>query len=317
MGTKPATPATTSATTPAPIPDVIRRTLNLREEKDEMLVQLATEENAVLVCAVAPFRAIRVSPVEEIAASIGLHEEFAFEALIDELGELGVAHSKIMILLHSPGGGMHSSFKVARAIRESFKEIEVYIPHMAASGGTLIALAGDKIVMGLMSQLSPLDPQVYYKGRMISALCFRHAYNRLCKEFETKTRDEAPYPQQALADKLDPFHMEDWNSAIQTSEQYVEQILTLAKYKEAKKLARELIHSFADHDSDINYETAKKMGIRVEKAIGSDRNRKVWRLFRYWLGQFLFLESGTHVIRYALPNNKQADAQPESEASRQ
>lgn len=49
--------------------------------------------------------------------------------------------------------------------------------------------------MGSMSQLSPLDPQVYYDGRMMSALNGRAAYNRLCEAFSQKTRDEAPYPQ--------------------------------------------------------------------------------------------------------------------------
>jgi hypothetical protein len=288
---------------PAPIPDVIRDTLDLKEDKDEMLVALANEESAILVCAVAPYRAVRVSPVETVSAQIGLHEEFAFEALIDEIRERGKQDNKIMILLNSPGGGLHASFKVARAIRESFKQIEMYVPHMAASGGTLIALAGDKIVMGIMSQLSPLDPQVYYKGRQISALSFRHAYNRLCADFEKITKDEAPYPLQVLAEKLDPYHMEDWNSAIKTAEQYVETILTLAKYKESGTLAHQLIHHFPDHDSDINFDTAQKLGIRVERSDASERNKKVWRLFRCWLGQFLFEESGTHVIRYVLPSN--------------
>ena len=45
----------------------------------------------------------------------------------------------------------------------------------------------------------------------------------------------------------------------------------------------------------------KKIGIRVEKSDESDRNKKVWRILRSWLGEFIFAESGTHVIRYALP----------------
>jgi len=286
----------------APIPDSIRRTLNLTQEKDELLVSLATAEQAVLVCAVAPYTSVRISPVNEVNAVIGLHEEFAFEALIDELSSLGLQNHKLMMLLNSPGGGLHASFKVARAIRSSFKGIEIYVPHMAASGGTLIALSADKIIMGIMSQLSPLDPQIYYKGRQISALSGRNAYNRMCEIFETKTRDEAPYPAQALTDKLDPFIMEDWNCAIETAEDYSTQILKLAGYPDPGKLAHQLIHHFADHDSDINFDTAQALGIRVEKHDATERNKKVWRIFRSWLGKFLFQESLTHVIRYALPS---------------
>lgn len=297
------TPVPAPVPAPMPIPDVIRETLDLKEEKDDALVALATEENAILICAVAPYRALRVSPIETISASIGLHEEFAFEALIDEISERGIQSKKIMMLLNSPGGGLHASFKVARAIRESFKEIEMYVPHMAASGGTLIALAADKIIMGIMSQLSPLDPQVFYRGRQMSALTARHSYNRLCKEFEKLTKDEAPYPLQALTEKLDPYHMEDWNCAINTAEQYVETILTLSKYANAETMAHELIHHFPDHDSDINFETAVKIGIRAERADANPRNKKVWRSFRCWLGRFLFEESGTHVIRYVFPTS--------------
>ena len=303
-----ATPATTKPEPVAadkkqalPIPDSIRETLNLKQDRDELLVNLATEEKAVLVCAIAPYTSLRISPVQEVNASIGLHEEFAFEALIDELFSNGYRDHKLMLLLNSPGGALHSSFKVARAIRQSFKPIEVYVPHMAASGGTLIALTGDKIVMGIMSQLSPLDPQIYWKGRQLPALSGRHAYNRLCKLFEKMTKDEAPYPAQALADKLDPFIMEDWNCAIETAEQYASEILKLSGYDNPDDLAHQLIHHFADHDSDINVDTAKSLGIRVESNDASERSKNVWRIFRSWLGQFLFEESGTHVIRYVLP----------------
>ncbi|HZR32781.1 MAG TPA: ATP-dependent Clp protease proteolytic subunit [Terriglobales bacterium] len=290
---------------PEPIPDSIRNTLNLKVETDQFVTSLAESEDAVLVCAIAPYASVRISPVQEVSAVIGLHEEFAFEALIDEITSLGYSEQKLMMLLNSPGGGLHSSFKVARAIRQSFKEIEIYVPHMAASGGTLIALAADKIVMGIMSQLSPLDPQIYYNGRQISALSGRHAYNRICKIFENITKEEAPYPAQAIADKLDPFIMEDWNCAIETAEDYSGQILQLANYKQPDKLAHELIHHFADHDSDINFDTAKHLGIRVERHDANERNKKVWRIFRAWLGKFLFLESGTHVIRYVLPKRKE------------
>jgi hypothetical protein len=95
--------------------------------------------------------------------------------------------------------------------------------------------------------------------------------------------------------------MEDWNCAIETATDYSTQILKLAGYAEATNIAQQLIHNFADHDSDINFETASKLGIRVERHDATDRNKKVWRIFRSWLGKFLFKESLTHVIRYALP----------------
>jgi len=296
-----AAPAMPKVPPPTPIPDSIRATLNLHEEKDELLAALALEEGAILICAVAPYRSIRVSPVDEVQASIGLHEEFAFEAVIDEIETRGLAEKKIILLLNTFGGLLHSSFKVARALRTSFKEIEIYVPHIAASGGTLIALTGDRIFMGCMSQLSPLDPQVYYDGRMMSALNARAAYNRLCEAFAQTTRDEAPYPKRALADKLDPLLMEDWNGAVETAVEYATKILRLSNYAAAEAIAHRLVYHFTEHDADIDYELAKEVGLRVQKYDSTQRTRTIWRHFRRWLGMFLSEASTTHVVRYVLP----------------
>jgi len=62
-----------------------------------------------------------------------------------------------LLLLNSFGGQVSSSFKVAQAIRKNFKYITVFIPHIAASGGTLIVLCGNELVMGDMSNLTPID----------------------------------------------------------------------------------------------------------------------------------------------------------------
>jgi hypothetical protein len=309
------TAAPAMETSPAP-DDSIRKRLNLNSEKDEDLIRLANQEQAVLLCAVAPYRSVRLSPVDEIWASIGLHEEFAIEAIIEDVASLQQPVKKLMLLLNTPGGGLHSSYKVAKALRKAFDEIEVYVPHMAASGGTLISLTGNKIVMGPMSQLSPVDPQVVYRNRRVSALFVRHAFNRISKLFETKTKEEAPYPHQALADKLDPILMEVDSAAVNTAHQYVRKILDLAQYDEetAQEIAGMLIFGYPDHDSDIDYEGAEGLGIRVERHDASSRNLKVWRLMRSWLGKYLYAESGTHTIRYVFPESVTGQAGHANEA---
>ena len=304
LATMSTAPALADPILPEQLPaDVIRKRLNLKEEKDSDLINLANEEQAVLLCAVAPYRTVRISPIEEVRASIGLHEEFAIEALIEDVSSLQQQSKRLMLLLNTPGGGLHSSYKVAKALRKTFDHIEVFVPHMAASGGTLISLIADKIVMGPMSQLSPVDPQVIYRDRRVSALFVRHAFNRICKLFETKTKDEAPYPHQALANKLDPILMEVDNAAVKTGFQYVKKILEISKYDDetADDIAAMLIFGFPDHDSDIDYEGAEGLGLRVERHDATPRNLKVWRHMRSWLGKYLYAESGTHTIRYVFP----------------
>src|SRR5258708_34307622 len=64
------------------------------------------------------------------------------------------------LVLHSPGGLVIASLQIARAIREHPSKVTVFVPHMAMSGGTLISLAADEIVMGSHAMLGPIDPQI-------------------------------------------------------------------------------------------------------------------------------------------------------------
>ncbi|MEX0646112.1 MAG: ATP-dependent Clp protease proteolytic subunit [Parvularculaceae bacterium] len=66
----------------------------------------------------------------------------------------------IDIVLHTPGGLALAAIQIARAIKAHKGKISVFVPHMAMSGGTLIALAADEIVMCEHSMLGPIDPQI-------------------------------------------------------------------------------------------------------------------------------------------------------------
>ena len=64
------------------------------------------------------------------------------------------------IVLHTPGGLVLAATQIARAIRDHKAKVTVFVPHYAMSGGTLIALAADEIVMCKHSVLGPVDPQL-------------------------------------------------------------------------------------------------------------------------------------------------------------
>lgn len=68
----------------------------------------------------------------------------------------------IDLVLHTPGGLVLAAVQIARAIghRHGSGKTRVIIPHYAMSGGTLIALAADEIVMSPNAVLGPVDPQL-------------------------------------------------------------------------------------------------------------------------------------------------------------
>jgi ClpP class serine protease len=66
----------------------------------------------------------------------------------------------IDLVLHTPGGLVIAAMQIARAVEAHPAKVTVFVPIYAMSGGTLIGLAADEIVMGEFSMLGPIDPQI-------------------------------------------------------------------------------------------------------------------------------------------------------------
>jgi ClpP class serine protease len=66
----------------------------------------------------------------------------------------------IDLILHTPGGIVLAAMQIARAVEAHPAKVTVLVPVYAMSGGTLIALAADEIVLGEFSVLGPIDPQI-------------------------------------------------------------------------------------------------------------------------------------------------------------
>jgi len=66
----------------------------------------------------------------------------------------------IDLIMHTPGGMVLAAEQIALALRRHKGKVTVYIPHYAMSGGTMVALAADKIVMDPDAVLGPVDPQL-------------------------------------------------------------------------------------------------------------------------------------------------------------
>jgi ClpP class serine protease len=64
------------------------------------------------------------------------------------------------LILHTPGGLVLAAEQIAQALVRHKAKVTVFVPHYAMSGGTLLALAADEIVMDGNAVLGPVDPQV-------------------------------------------------------------------------------------------------------------------------------------------------------------
>jgi ClpP class serine protease len=66
----------------------------------------------------------------------------------------------IDLVIHTPGGLVLAAMQIARAVEAHKAKVTVYVPVYAMSGGTLIALAANEIVLREFSVLGPIDPQI-------------------------------------------------------------------------------------------------------------------------------------------------------------
>ena len=70
------------------------------------------------------------------------------------------SETPIDLILHTPGGLMLAAEQIAYALCAHPARVNVIVPHYSMSGGTLIALAADEIVLDKNGVLGPVDPQL-------------------------------------------------------------------------------------------------------------------------------------------------------------
>lgn len=151
----------------------------------------------------------------------------------------------IDIILHTPGGLVLASEQIANALKKHPAKVTVFVPHYAMSGGTLIALAADEIVMDENAVLGPLDPQL---GQKPAA--------SVIKILEQKPIDKISDETLILADL-----------AKKAITQIKNLIVNLLKEKmdlqKAELLANTLASGKWTHDYPITVEEARELGLNV------------------------------------------------------
>src|SRR5258708_5881996 len=101
-----------------------------------------------------------------VAGSISIDDS---EAVLRAI-RLTPPEQPIDITLQTPGGLVLAAEQIARALVERKGKVTVFVPHYAMSGGTIIALAANEIVMDANAVLGPVDPQI---GEMPAASIVR------------------------------------------------------------------------------------------------------------------------------------------------
>lgn len=71
----------------------------------------------------------------------------------------GINQRELDLIITSPGGLAEATESIVAYLRTKFDHIRVFVPTVAMSAATMLALGSNEIVMGRHSQLGPIDPQ--------------------------------------------------------------------------------------------------------------------------------------------------------------
>ena len=71
---------------------------------------------------------------------------------------------RAVVVLESVGGDANVAYKMANMLHWFFAEVEVVVPYRAKSAATLLSMCADRLIMGPLSELGPLDVQTEHPG---------------------------------------------------------------------------------------------------------------------------------------------------------
>jgi ClpP class serine protease len=149
------------------------------------------------------------------------------------------------IVLHTPGGLVLAAMQIARAVRGHRGKVTVFVPHYAMSGGTLISLAADEIIMSKHAVLRPVDPQL---GQSPAASLLKVVEQKPIAEIDDQTLVMADVGRKAIT---------------QVKESARNLLQRRMPAEQAEVLAEKLSTGTWTHDYPIWASTAKDLGLAV------------------------------------------------------
>jgi ClpP class serine protease len=213
-----------------------RKIAELERKRGTRVILLIHRQETMSLLGFPLMRYIDINDSEEVLRAIQMTDE---EVPLD-------------IVLHTPGGLVLAALQIARAIRSHKGKVTVFVPHYAMSGGTLIALAADEIVMCKHSMLGPIDPQL---GQFPAASLIKVVEQKPIAEVDDQTLIMADIGRKAI-------------------QQVVEAATDLLRRHMDEKTAGEVAAKLATgtwtHDYPISAEAARSLGLPVNTDMPDD-----------------------------------------------
>ncbi len=207
----------------------MRRLMRLQKRRGSLAIALVHRQETMSFLGFPLMRYIDVHDSEEILRAIRLCEP----------------NCPIDLIIHTPGGLVLAAGQIADALRRHPGKVTVFVPHYAMSGGTLIALAANEIVMDPNAVLGPVDPQI---GQSPAASVLVVLDRKEPKDIDDQTLILADVARKAIA---------------QVREMVLGLLSDRMPREKAEALANQLTTGIWTHDYAITAERAAALGLPV------------------------------------------------------
>ncbi len=202
----------------------------IEEKRNSRVITMIHRQEAMGFLGIPIFRFINIEDSERVLRAIRMTPD----------------DMPIDFIIHTPGGLALAATQIANALAKHKAPVRVIIPHYAMSGGTLIALAADEIIMDENAVLGPVDPQI---GQMPAASILKVLERKDIKDVDDQTL--------ILADVSE--------KAIRQMKEYLINLLTTKGMdkEKAERIAEELATGKFTHDYPLTVDYLKDLGLNV------------------------------------------------------
>ena len=214
----------------------VRKISKLERERKSRVILLVHRQETMRFLGFPVARYIDINDSEEVLRAIQMTD----------------ADVPLDLVLHTPGGLVLAALQIGKAVREHKARVTVFVPHYAMSGGTLIALAADEIVMCKHSVLGPIDPQL---GDSPAASLIKVVGEKPVAKIDDRTLVLADVGRKAIA---------------QVKQAASELLTRRLAAEQADALAEKLTAGTWTHDYPIWASTAKSLGLSVSTDMPHD-----------------------------------------------
>jgi len=225
-----------------------------------------------------------------------------YQKISDELEKIKSEKKRVCLVLVTYGGDPDAGYRIARALNHHYKKIDILIPDVCKSAGTLICIGAHKLIFGDRGELGPLDIQLSKPDELFESMsgldiiqALNALENQVLESFRTylmdirgnsrlKTKLAADIAVKLtdgfispIASKIDPVTLGEHQRAMQIAHDYGQRLSDLSKSLKEGALIK-LISGYPSHSFVIDRKEASSIFQNVEAPNESTIDLYNWAL---------------------------------------